>query len=451
MSTATTSQFHLPDVGEGLTEAEIVSWLVRPGDLVEVNQPVVEIETAKSVVELPSPFAGRVSALHAEAGETVAVGRVIISVESGAAADERPTTTDDPQLLVGYGAREPGAHRRRRRGGAPAAPVAEAAPAARPLAKPPVRKLARDAGVDLAAVTPTGAGGVITRADVLRASEQAPAAYETAANKTAAPEAAAHRVAAREVAAHRAVATGATAPEVLAGGDLRIPIRGVRKHTAAAVTASAFTAPHVTEFVTIDVTRTMELREEIARRPEFRDVKLSPLALVARAFLHALARTPEANSRWDERAQEIVQLAEVNLGIAAATPRGLVVPNVKSAQRLSLLDLTLAINDLAATARAGRTEPAAMAGGTVTITNIGVFGIDTGTPILNPGETAILALGAVRRMPWVVEDRHGERIEPRWVTQLALSFDHRVLDGQQGSQLLADTAAQLTQPGLAVL
>jgi pyruvate dehydrogenase E2 component (dihydrolipoamide acetyltransferase) len=434
VTTATTSQFHLPDVGEGLTEAEIVRWLVRPGDLVEVNQPVVEIETAKSVVELPSPYAGRVSALHAEAGETVAVGRVIISVESGPAAAD-----DDPRLLVGYGAREPGAHRRRRRGGGPR--TAPAASGARPLAKPPVRKLARDTGVDLTAVTPTGAGGVITRADVVRAAEQAPVPHGTVP----------HGTVPHGTAAHEAAADDAVAPEAPGGGDLRIPIRGVRKHTAAAVVASAFTAPHVTEFVTLDMTRTMELREEIARRPEFRDVKLSPLALVARAFLHAIARTPEANSRWDERAQEIVQLAEVNLGIAAATPRGLVVPNVKSAQRLSLLDLTLAINDLAATARAGKTDPAAMAGGTTTITNIGVFGIDTGTPILNPGETAILAFGAVRRMPWVVEDQHGERIEPRWVTQLALSFDHRVMDGQQGSRLLADTAAQLTQPALAVL
>ena len=228
-------------------------------------------------------------------------------------------------------------------------------------------------------------------------------------------------------------------------------MKGIRKHTAAAMVASAFSAPHVTEFVTVDVTKTLELRQAAQRRREFHDVKLTPLAFVARAYLLALARTPMATARWDEAAQEIVVPAAINLGIAAATPRGLVVPNIKDAQGLGLLELAVAINDLAATARAGKTASEAMAGGTTTITNIGVFGVDTGTPILNPGETAILAVGAIGRRPWVVEEAAGETIAIRSVLQLALSFDHRVIDGQEGSQLLADTAALLAEPGLAML
>lgn len=439
-------QFSLPDVGEGLTEAEIVTWLVKRGDVVEVNQAIVEIETAKSLVELPSPFAGEVTDLHAEPGQTVDVGKPIISIATGgpsapiepAAPPEEPFTTGedaDPKLLVGYGARETSNHRRRRKvqGAAPVAEPSKATPGPSPTstggppkASPPVRKLAKDLGLDLAAITPTGPGGVRTRDDVLAAatgptavSGTAPAPTSDRGNKGTA--------------------------------DLRIPIKGVRKYTAAAMVRSAFTAPHVTEFVTVDVSRTIELQQQVSRRRDFNEVKLTPLTFVAKAFLKAMSDTPEANSRWDEEAQEIIQMREINLGIAAATPRGLIVPNIKGAQTLSLKELAREISSLGADARAGKTQPAAMTGGTVTITNIGVFGIDTGTPILNPGETAILAAGTVRRMPWVVQDGEAERIEIRSVLQLALSFDHRVMDGQQGSQLLADTAAILTEPGLSLL
>lgn len=418
------SQFHLPDVGEGLTEAEIVTWHVAPGDTVSVNQVLVEIETAKSLVELPSPYAGVVQALEAEAGETVAVGSPIISIlEEGSArpSDEpapRPevaaaTEDEEPALLVGYGAKE--TTRRRRR---PAAHVSETTvpptTTARARAKPPVRRLAKTLGVDLLSLTPSGPGGIVTRADVLGAAPS---------DDLAAPE------------AHHA-------------DEVRIPIKGVRKHTAAAMVRSAFTAPHVTEFVTVDVTPMMDLKDRVSRRRDFVGVKLSPLTFVAAAYLKALSLTPEANSRWDEDAQEIVQMRRVNLGIAAATPRGLIVPNIKDAQDLSVRQLALAIADLASTAREGRTTPAAQAGGTTTVTNVGVFGVDTGTPILNPGESAILAVGAIRRMPWVVGSGADERIEPRWVTQLALSFDHRVVDGQQGSTVLANTAAMLNDPAL---
>lgn len=424
--------FHLPDVGEGLTEAEIITWMVAPGDVVEVNQVLVEIETAKSLVELPSPFAGEVTELLAAAGQSVDVGEPIISIAT-AVATAAPTpvdevVADEPQLLVGYGAKESTPRRRRR----PAAVLVTANDATTPppsqppplspgpvRTKPPVRKLAKVLGVDLSSLVPTGPGGVVTRADVLDASrptEEAPPPVQ----------------------------------DVVAD-EIRIPIKGVRKHTAAAMVSSAFTAPHVTEFVTLDITATMDLRTRLADRRDLRDVKLSPLCFIAKAFLRALERTPAANGRWDESAQEIVQMREINLGIAAATPRGLVVPNIRGAQRLSLAELAGAIADLASTARAGRTAPEAMSHGTVTISNFGVFGVDSGTPILNPGEAAILGVGAISRLPWVVGAGDDERVEPRWVTTLALSFDHRVLDGQQGSELLADTAAFLRDPALAVL
>ena len=407
---ASLHEFKLPDVGEGLTEAEILVWMVGPGDTVEVNQVLVEIETAKASVELPSPHAGVVVSLNAEPGQTVPVGTSIITIDTGA---PEAAAEPAPALLVGYGAREESPARRRR--GVPQGPDVLPLPNPqhdRPAAKPPVRKLAKDLGVELAAIAPTGADGVITRDDVRRA----------AAN-LAAPS-----------------------------RERRVPIRGVRKHTARAMVASAFTAPHVTEFVTVDITETMRLRDAVAARREFRDVKLSPLLFVIRALLLAARRTPEINARWDEAAQEIVFHDYVNLGIAAATDRGLVVPNIKDADSLPLRELAAALTELATTARAGKTAPADMAGGTITITNVGVFGVDTGTPILNPGEAAILAFGAVRRQPWIVPGPNGtEEIAPRWITRLALSFDHRLVDGQQGSQALADIAELLRDPALAVL
>ena len=281
------------------------------------------------------------------------------------------------------------------------------------LAKPPVRKLARDLGVDLTTVTPSGPGGTITRADV---------------------EAAGSAVA------------GAPTPVATGEREERRPIKGVRKMTAEAMVRSAFTAPHVTEFLTIDVTRSMRLVEKLKQRPEFDGLRVSPLLLVMKALLLAVKRHPEINSSWDEAAQEIVVKRYVNLGIAAATPRGLIVPNIKDAQDLSLPDLARALSELTSVARDGKTAPADMAGGTITITNVGVFGVDTGTPILNPGEAAILAFGAVRPQPWV----HKGKVVPRQVTTLALSFDHRLVDGELGSRFLADVGAVLEEPALAV-
>jgi pyruvate dehydrogenase E2 component (dihydrolipoamide acetyltransferase) len=292
--------------------------------------------------------------------------------------------------------------------------------AERPLAKPPVRKLAKDLGIDLATVVPTGPNGVVTREDI-RAAAAPPATLPQAAEP----------------------AQAAPVPAFAPGGrETRTPIKGVRKATAQAMVSSAFTAPHVTEFVTFDITRTMKLVQELKEDRAFTGLKVSPLLLVAKALLVAIRRNPQVNSAWDEAAQEIVHKSYVNLGIAAATPRGLIVPNIKDAQDKTLPELAAALGELVATAREGKTSPADMQNGTVTITNVGVFGVDTGTPILNPGESAILAFGAVKLQPWV----HKGKVKPRHVTTLALSFDHRLVDGELGSKVLADVAAVLEQP-----
>jgi pyruvate dehydrogenase E2 component (dihydrolipoamide acetyltransferase) len=229
--------------------------------------------------------------------------------------------------------------------------------------------------------------------------------------------------------------------------EYRYPIRSVRRTTAAAMVQSAFTAPHVTEFMTVDVTRTMQLVERLSASRDFAGIKLSPLAVVAKALLLAVRRNPDINATWDDERQEIVVKGYVNLGIAAATPRGLMVPNVKDAHSLTLPALAQAINALATTAREGKTPPSDMAGGTITITNVGVFGVDTGTPILNPGEAAILCFGAIRDMPWV----HEGEIAVRKITTLSVSFDHRLVDGELGSRFIADIAAVLENPDTALV
>ncbi|SDP57669.1 pyruvate dehydrogenase E2 component (dihydrolipoamide acetyltransferase) [Pedococcus dokdonensis] len=509
-------EFKLPDPGEGLTEAEIVTWNVKVGDTVKVNDIIVEIETAKSLVELPVPFAGTVTALHVSEGDTVEVGTPIISVDTAggaapvadapaagavepgmegspapkmaAAAAAAEAGDDDEQIeegkiggttstgrtavLVGYGVKQTEAKRRPRKGGLPpkmdgpdlkadgtdiavesvelgdeglqtaaVAPAVQAktSPAdqpvgsisrgggARALAKPPVRKYAKDLGVDLARVAGSGEGGIISRADV-----------DAHAAAAASPT---------DEGSNAAIGIAPVRPTTPGERETRIPIKGVRKMTAQAMVGSAFTAPHVTEWVTIDATATMELVERLKKDREFKDVKVTPLLVLAKAMAVAIRRHPEINATWDEAAQEIVVKHYVNLGIAAATPRGLIVPNIKDADQMSMRQLAEAIGALTATARDGRTQPAEMSGGTITITNVGVFGVDTGTPIINPGEAAILAFGAIRRQPWVVTAADGtETIEPRWVTQLALSFDHRLVDGELGSKFIADVGAILADP-----
>jgi 2-oxoisovalerate dehydrogenase E2 component (dihydrolipoyl transacylase) len=504
-------QFKLPDLGEGLTEGEILQWMVKVGDEVKLNQPIVEVETAKAAVEVPSPYAGVVHEIHHEAGATVDVGSPIITfdtdpgagaldpVATASAVSEHPEIGDmvpkpppegfvEPGLhaaptsdesgplgaligevgpsgrtatLVGYGPKSVTAKRRARTDSSHATPVTAPVPAvAAPppataarvsaaavgqsaaasagavtvLAKPPVRKLARHLGVDLATVVPSGPNGSITREDVERA--RRPRDYEAAGTE---------EPAARSTGWYRPVPDYDPATR-----EQRIPIKGVRKMTAAAMVGSAFTAPHVTEFITLDMTPTMELRTKLQSLPEFAGVKVTPLLLVAKALLLAVKRNPEINATWDEAAQEIVVKSYVNLGIAAATPRGLIVPNIKDAEQLSLPELAAALQQLTATAREGKTQPADMARGTITITNVGTFGVDNGTPIINPGESAILCFGAVRPTPWVVDGEDSQQIAIRQVTQLALSFDHRNVDGQLGSQFLSDIARVLADPATAL-
>ena len=517
-------EFNLPDLGEGLTEGEILSWLVKVGDTVELNQPIVEVETAKAAVEIPAKWAGVVTRIFAEAGSTVEVGSPIVSIDTDPSAGPLPSSPDagfdgpvpaaeslaaveiapaegaiEPGLiggpapggrtaiLVGYGPKTTTAKRRPRIGTptpaptatpAPelptsaAAPVAQTAPVAPPpkppagslapapqppsslapapqppsslapapqrpaasapnghagpvLAKPPVRKLARDLGVDLATLAGTGPLGSVTRDDVQQAALGRDAQSETGATPPA----------------------GIAAAVFDAAREQRIPIKGVRKLTAENMVASAFTAPHVTEFHTVDVTRSMKALEKIKGRPEFREIRLSPLLLVAKAVLLATKRHPMVNSTWSGATNEIVVKEYVNLGIAAATERGLIVPNVKDAGRLTLRELAEALNALVQVAKSGRTPPSDMQGGTFSITNVGVFGIDTGTPILPPGESAILAFGAISEMPWA----HKGKIKIRQVTTLALSFDHRVVDGELGSKFLRDVSAFLEDPEGALL
>ncbi|MEU6203019.1 dihydrolipoamide acetyltransferase family protein [Micromonospora musae] len=482
--------FNLPDLGEGLTEGEILSWLVKVDDIIELNQPIVEVETAKAAVEIPAKWAGRVQAIFHPEGTTVEVGSPIIAIDtdpdagpldttaSSSAGGDLPTPSAaalaavevapaegavEPGLvggpapggrtpvLVGYGPRTTSAKRRPRKSAVPAqasaapaipaqataAPVvpAQAAPArAVPasngheagaatgvLAKPPVRKLARDLGVDLRALTGSGPLGSVTREDVQRA----------AAGAVAEPAS--------------VVTTGTAAASFGADREQRIPVKGVRKLTAENMSRSAFTAPHVTEFLTVDVTRAMKALDRLRTRREWREVRISPLLLVAKAVLLAVQRHPMVNSSW--AGDEIVVKEYVNLGIAAATERGLIVPNVKDAGRLTLRELADALTELVQTAKAGRTTPADMSGGTLTITNVGVFGVDSGTPILPPGESAILAFGAIREMPWV----HKGKVRPRQVTTLGLSFDHRIIDGELGSKFLRDIGDFLTDPEAALL
>lgn len=488
----TLNKFNLPDVGEGLTEAEVVSWKVKPGDTVAVNDVICEIETAKSIVELPSPFAGTVTELLVEEGVTVDVGTAIISVSDEVSGDPTPADVRAPQAvpaavtpaelpaqplygklsadageagsagtpsaapLVGSGPKADAVKRRPRKT-APAAAVTVNAPEVEPvqprtaaevsaaepavvdtrptlggtitglvnrvLAKPPVRKIARDLGIDLADVVATGSRGEVTREDLVSYQAQRDAELDKADGfwgKAGKPQ------------------------------DQRvesIPVKGVRKATAKAMVESAFAAPHVSIFVDVDASRTMEFVKRLKASRDFEGIKVSPLLILAKAVIWAAARNPSVNAAWvdnEDGSAEIQVKHFMNLGIAAATPRGLMVPNIKNAQDLSLKELALALNDLATTARAGKTQPAQMQGGTLTITNIGALGIDTGTPIINPGEVAIVAFGTIKQKPWVLD---GEVI-PRWITTLGGSFDHRVVDGDLSARFMADVAAILEEPAL---
>lgn len=429
--------FALPDVGEGLTEAEVVTWRVAPGDTVAVNDVLLEIETAKSLVELPSPFAGVVAEILVAEGETALVGTdlIVITDESDAAAAPTPeapapaASSDDAEasgaVLVGYGAATQVKSRRRK---PVAAPVTQSVGV---VAKPPIRKLARDLGVKLEEVTPSGEAGEVTRQDVVNHAEQQSVFRNLQTPQL--PEVREESI-----------------PVVLAGPaserEEAIPVRGVRKAVASGMVRSAYTSPHVSVWTDVDATRTMELVKRLKASPDFADIKISPLLIMARAVIWAVRRTPLINAAWveTESGAEIRVRNYVNLGIAAATPRGLLVPNIKDAQELSMRELAAALQKLTLTAREGKTTLADQQNGTITITNIGVFGMDAGTPIINPGEAGIVAMGTIRQKPWVVDGQ----VVPRWVTTVSGSFDHRVVDGDKMSRFIADIAAILEEPAL---
>lgn len=446
--------FPLPDVGEGLTEAEIVQWRVAVGDVVAINDILVEIETAKSLVELPSPFAGTIVALLAGEGDTVPVGKSIIQVDADgaipaplhpapepvadaappapakaapakSASSKKPATAPEP-VLVGYGS---GGRVASRRGSRTPPTVTPAVPAASPstppvvypaaaasavavLAKPPVRKLAKELGVDIQSVLATGSNGEVTRDDVVRQSQ-----VKTVFRNVATPEWPQER-------------------------EEYIPVKGVRKAIAAAMVKSKFEAPHVSVFVDVDATRTMDFVKRLKASPDFQGIRVSPLLVMARAVVWAVQRNPTVNSSWTDK--DIIVHHYVNLGIAAATPRGLIVPNVKEAHTLNLKQLALGLENLTVTARDGKTTVEDMSNGTITITNLGSFGVDTGTPIINPGEVSIVVLGAIKQKPWVVDGQ----IEARFVTTIGASFDHRVVDGDVASRFLADIASIIEEPAL---
>ena len=463
----------MPDPGEGLTEGEVVSWQVSPGDTVKINGVLCEVETAKSIVELPSPFAGTVAKLCAEPGETVAVGAPLVTIDDG--------SEDEPEFLVGHVTAEPGRRRRRRRGAAvsterareegvdthPEQSVsepqhdAEAKPeqrltesasrqdpprmdrTAHILAKPPARRLAADLGIDLSQVTGTGPQGAVTRSDVKAAAHDGAAAAGDAGASCGDAE-----LANLSVMSRRLLGGAPTEPD---GHTRKVPVRGVRKVTAKAVKESLDTKALVTAFLTCDVTPTMELVNRLRADRRFKGLRVSPLTVWCKAVCLAMGRTPIINAAWDDATDQIVFRDHINLGIAAATPRGLMVPVVRDAQDMTMLELATEITRIVAIAKEDKLQPPDYADGTFSITNVGVFGLDAGTPVVNRTESAILVLGALARRPWVVRTGDDERVVPRWVTTMSLGFDHRLIDGEQGSTFLHDVAEILSDPASAML
>lgn len=463
--------FLLPDVGEGLVEAEIVEWKVQVGDVVALNQPLVDIETAKATVELPSPYAGTIVTLHGNPGDVMEVHQPLITFEVGgtgatkakAKTSTKPTPTatiDEPvaevasdegrqAVLVGYGvANEEGVATRkhRRQGAAPSAPV-EAPPSAAaavtsspglaPRSTPPVRLYAKQHGVDVAALQGTGPDGLITRDDVERVLNAS--ATPTASTRVSTP------------------ITGPTTTSRFVGREIeswssgpkeeRIAVKGVLRSMSEAMVQSAFSAPHAVVWVRVDATRTVELLESLKKHPGLAGVRLSPLTITALAVCDAARNFPGINSSFDAEAHEVIVRRSVNLGIAAATDRGLIVPNIKGADQLDLVAMASALNLLVEKARAGTTTPNEMIGTTITITNVGPYGVDAAMPILPPGTGAILAIGQIAKAPWVVNDE----VVVRHVVELAMSFDHRQIDGAMASAVLAHMGRFLSDPAPAII
>jgi 2-oxoisovalerate dehydrogenase E2 component (dihydrolipoyl transacylase) len=467
--------FLLPDVGEGLVEAEIVTWKVNVGDVVTLNQPLVDIETAKATVELPSPYAGTVVALHGNVGDVMEVHKPLITFEVGgngaapapaaaASAPSAATVTKAPEqnpasigegreaVLVGYGvANEDGVatrkHRRVGRNGAVSAPPAPTpspptpvaatgtTPALAPRSTPPVRLYAKQHGLDLATLVGTGRDGLITRNDVEQALSGSPVAAPARGPAPTGPTTTS-RFVGKEL---ESWATGAK--------EERIPVKGVLRSMADAMVQSAFSAPRAAVWVRLDATRTMELLASLKKQPNLHDVRLSPLTIVAMAMCDAARHYPGINSSFDTAAAEVVVRRSVNLGIAADTPRGLIVPNIKGADQLDLVSMAQALNVLVDKARSGTTTPNEMIGTTLTITNVGPFGVDAAIPILPPGTGAILAVGQIAKAPWVVNDE----VVVRQVCEIAMAFDHRQIDGALASRVLGHVAKFLEDPAAALI
>lgn len=393
--------FRLPDVGEGLTEADVVTWHVKVGDTVAINDNLLDVETAKSVVELPSPYAGVVVELHAAEGDTVPVGEPLITIGT-----EAPHQVQAP---------------------APKAPQpALAEPTIEPVAiepEPDIERQAIDEPEAPLVLVGTGPKEAVARRVHLRRPDGD--AYDRRSPVSAGPD-----------------------PTLEVGAaETRIPVKGVRKVTAETMVRSAFTAPHATMWATVDVTAAIELVELLKRDSEWKEVRVTPLLVIARAVALAVRAFPDINASWDDDAHEIVVRRDLNLGVAAATPRGLMVPNVKDAGSMSLRELAHALDDVVQRARAGALKPTDMSGGTLTLTNVGTFGVEGATPILNPPEAAILALGAIQQRPWGVDGS----VALRDVMTLSISIDHRLVDGELGAKVLRHVSRLLTNPGLALL
>jgi len=381
----TIRDFLMPDLGEGLTEGEINRWLVAEGDVVVVDQPVAEITTEKAVVEVPTPFAGRVATLHGSAGDSIAVGSPLISIEVAGA----PASAASGNVLVGYGTSESAPRSRR---SAPPAPVGgPRATVAQPPASPLVRRRAAELGIDLSTITGTGPGGMVTQADLERASSSV---------ATPAPDA---------------------TPEPISGGT-RTRLTGVDRISAERLTRSHHEAPAATAWLTADATRVMAIRSELA---ESSGVRVTPFAVILALCVRALGRFPRLNAHFDTQSNEIVTFDSVQLGVAVQTERGLVVAVIRDAQHRTPVDLSNQLNRLATAARDGSIDAAELRGSTFTVSNFGAFGVDGGTAIINPPEAAILGVGQIATRPWVVDGA----VVPRSLVQLSLVFDHRIADG----------------------
>ena len=433
--------FNVPDLGEGLEEAEIVEWKVAEGDSVELNQPLVEVNTAKALVEIPSPYAGTISKLHGTDGEVVKVGEPLVTFEVADQPAEEPSEGGGPKreaVLVGYGVDEEAKPKRRRRLRPPGerkAPAARAEPAEAPTARtrtrgvratPPVRRLAREQGVDLASIEGTGPDGRITRDDVLRVAGPAPGGEVRAEEGIAQGEG-------------RARAPSGARAEAPPGQDRRVPMKGVRRLIAQKMERSWREIPHVTTFHPADATWVEQLRRELT---EESGTKVSGLAVIVRALVEVLREHPALNSTYDAGAEEIVLRASYHVGIAADTDRGLMVPVVRDVDRKGIVTVAQEMADLVGRARAGKAAPDDLTGSTITVTNYGVFGSQAGTPIINFPEAAILGVGTVRPQPTVVDGR----VAPRSTVTLALSFDHRILDGADADRAMQDLVGLLQSP-----